>query len=231
MKTKLFCLVLGIISLAAEPVFHTIFDKFENRRRCMNITILKKLILIIIIVLLFDNRTMAQPFDVGLETGIIIMGVNESTNSLGYLNPFYSTGLLFALNHNSILRIKTGVFYSRTILNDPWARLHFIQIPVGGDFFIGKKKKNFVGGGAYLNNMLNSYESDVSFHKYQSGIYGNFGRSFLLSNSLELEFQVMCQLGLTDYYTKVYFGASGYSKEVVAKNASLNLSAVLLFSL
>ncbi len=150
----------------------------------------------------------AQNFEIGYEIGLGHGGIYHPETGLKALSftddprlIYYRAGLsTYFLPGSLSISIKSGLTYNQ-LTSGYFHDLRIIQLPVGVDVLLGKKKYVDVGGGFYVNCLINKKRLDIIYRDYQAGLYANIGLLLPVSNKLSVDVKALYGYDLTKINT------------------------------
>jgi hypothetical protein len=188
----------------------------------------------LIVTILFLNLDLkAQNFEIGYEFGygkIELYYPHSNLSALPIFSDFrskyYRTGFTcYYSPDSSILSIKTGIIYNYIKSEKSWQadNLKILQVPLGVDFRLGRKKHLMTGSGFYFNYLVFHKNNDVKFQNFQTGLYINLGYIYAINK--KLSFDLKCQYGydLTKMFISYSYSPIGgmYSTNTYSRNLFL----------
>lgn len=130
----------------------------------------------------------------------------------------YSTGLCYQHSISRQVSAETGFQYSNNDLlrNDSRMKFNYVDLPVKFRFYTGKRKRFYISTGASVGFIMNalvdtysksgeldSYSIYDTFKKVNFGFSGALGARLPLNNRIQLNFEVIENLGIP-IVSKVY---------------------------
>lgn len=185
---------------------------------------------LIFIISLLASEFKAQLHEIGGSLGIGQVEISDiQSNEHGLMNPFNikdKQHLLASFDYYftpkyAITRLKTGIEFNHRAIQEPYS--HFtissLTIPIGADFFFGKKFQFIVGGG-----VLNTFTlaADVTYKEFYEENKKNY--SLLFEYNLGLGVKISSNKRLVLMYQKNSGIAGGVYNEVYYKHGPYSSS-------
>ena len=192
----------------------------------------------IVLFLFLILNTKAQNFEIGYELGFGKTGWYYSYSKLKAITflddsgpKSFRTGFLAYFSPDSLfISIKSGLIYIQMISND-LNNLKIIQLPIGADIQLGKKKHFIIGGGLYFNYLMSNKITDITFQNNQIGLYANIGLLFPINTKMSIDFKVLYGYDLTKIYTEESYSPIGGLFSTDTYSTNLNIVITLRYKL